>query len=130
MGVRRVLIALLPLLVTGCGGGDCIDIGIPSGVQVVTDDYKAAPGTVVEVCAGQSCGSLSLADPVRFLPLALPADDEVQFVVTIRDAAAQQLVRSTLTVPARPVTDSEACDSGGPQPAIRLDAAGKAHPTN
>jgi hypothetical protein len=131
MEVHRCFLSLLPMVLAACGGGgDCIDIGIPSGVQVVTDGYTAEPGTTVEVCADQSCGSLALADVERFLPLPLRADDQVELVVTVRDAAAQELVRSTATVEGTPVEEPGACDSGGPQVTIRLGATGRAQPAS
>lgn len=128
MSMRPVRILLgLPLLLPACGGGTCIDIGIPNGVSISADDYEAAPpAAVVEVCAADPCARAPL-DGGAFLDLPLAADAEVPVTVTVRDTTGREVARSELT--ARPVAqeDEAACDRGdAAQVMLELDAAGKA----
>jgi hypothetical protein len=128
MKVRGYLaLALVPLLLAGCSGGECNDVGAPSGVRLLTDEYVSPPrGATVEVCAGESCGSVALAETDGFLDLSLPADTDVELVVVVRDAAALAVARSVLSGRASRVTTEGACDSGGPQLMLKLDPSGKA----
>ena len=128
MMVRTTLVlALAPLLLASCTN-ECNDIGFPSGVGLVADDYEAVPqGASVHVCTAGSCQSAEIAGGRMFVHLPVEPGDEVEFVVSVRDAASREVARSEVT--ARPTGhhDDDICgpDDAG-QVTLELDEAGKA----
>ena len=125
----RMLLAL-PLLLPACSG-ECTDIGIPSGVSIAKNDFKAPQGATVEVCAVTSCGSAPVDAGEPFIDLPLDPDREVDLTVIVRDATARELARSEVTVRPLRQEDEEACDSGSAaQVMLELDGAGSARNTS
>lgn len=122
------MLLVLPLLLPACSGGDCIDIGIPSGVSIATAAYTSAPaGSTVEVCAGSSCGTAPVDAEEAFIDLPIDADEDVEFTVSVRDTTAREVARSEVTARPTRQEDQDACDSGqAGQVMLELDAAGKA----
>lgn len=126
MRARRILLAL-PLLLPSCGGG-CIDIGIPNGVNIATEDYTAAPPeATVEVCAAGACGSGPIDAGQLFIDLPVDPDEAADITVTVRDATSREIARSNITARPTRATDEDACDTGEKgQVKLELDAAGQA----
>jgi hypothetical protein len=122
------MLLVLPLLLPACSGGECIDIGIPSGVSIGTAAYTLAPpGSTVEVCAGSACGTAPVDEEQAFIDLPVSPDEDVELTVSVRDTTDREVARSDVTVRPMRQDDGDACDSGqAGQVMLELDAAGKA----